>query len=618
MSSSGPETQPDYSTWSTGSLIARISELERQLHSRTTQYNAPATGHPPVVSHPSTETKPQPRPTDAADDVVSKGTKRKGDDPPADDITRTKQSTRATKGRDIDPSKYHTRFIALKFAYLGQRYNGLEHANGNVTPLPTVEEVLWKALRKTRLIFPPNPAASDFLEKAGKRSMEPFTIDWEGCEYSKAGRTDRGVSAFGQVIALRVRSSRPKFHKRPKGQESEAAAAESLENNPPDKDWDDVSDELPYVTLLNAVLPEDIRILAWCPHPPPNFNARFSCRERHYKYFFTQPAFTPTPGATGLDKNRQSKPGWPNTEYREGWLDIDAMREAAKHFEGKCDFRNFCTLDHSKQISIFDRMIYRADIELVDPKAHPLGYVGQPGFQPREDCSAPMDVDSSEIACPSTPQVYAFILQGNAFLWHQVRHMMGILFLVGQGLESPSVVPELLDTAKNPGKPGYEMASDAPLVLWDCVYPDLNSESREESLDWIYVGDPRMVKANTNTSRRHSQFGSGGIVDDLWAVWRQRKMDETLAGALLDLVISKGDQRAVQDGKLKDSEIERSNKQRRIYQGGDKPKITSHVPVMQQTRTESVEVRNAKWLAGKQHKGKLKRGKSKESLHQEI
>lgn len=593
-------TQPDYSTWSTNSLVARITELERELHSRTTQYTPSTSGTP---AKPGRETIVPPADTDIDIDTEiapaaeSKGTKRKGD-PPTEDFTRAKQpSSSGSKVRDIDPSQYHTRFIALKFAYLGQRYNGYEHANGNTTPLPTIEEVMWKALRKTRLIFPPNPAAEDFVQRAGPRSMEPFTVDWEGCEYSKAGRTDRGVSAFGQVIGVRVRSSRPKFHKKPKVPGAGDAAPEDLTDTPPDKDWDDVSDELPYVTLLNAVLPEDIRILAWCPNPPPGFDARFSCRERHYKYFFTQPAFTPTPGAVGLNR-------LPNSKYREGWLDIDAMREAAKHFVGRPDFRNFCSLDRSKQITVFERKIYSADIELVDPDAHPLGYVGYPGFQAREGCPSPMKVESSETDCPNTPQVYAFTLCGNAFLWHQVRHMMSILFLVGQGLEPPSIVPELLDTTKNPGKPAYEMASDAPLVLWDCIYSDDKSGSREDSLNWIYVGDPRMVNARTN--KRHGQFGTGGIVDDLWTVWRQRKMDELLAGALLDLVINKGDQKAVEDARYKCAELEKANKRSRIFLGGDSPKVTGHKPVLQEKKSEPVEVRNAKWLAAQQQKGKGK------------
>lgn len=36
-------------------------------------------------------------------------------------------------------------------------------------------------------------------------------------------------------------------------------------------------------------------------------------------------------------------------------------------------------------------------------------------------------------------QLWKIILKGSAFLWHQVRCMVAILFMVGQGIESPDV-----------------------------------------------------------------------------------------------------------------------------------------------------------------------------------
>jgi tRNA pseudouridine(38-40) synthase len=182
--------------------------------------------------------------------------------------------------RNFDPSRYSTRFIALKFAYLGQRYNGFEHHVNNITPLPTIEEVLWRALTKAKL-----------LVHTGTPPEDPDQVNWEGCEYSKCGRTDRGVSAFGQVVGLRVRSSQPLQQC---NGDVDKVASEDVHH------FDPIRDELPYVQILNRLLPSDIRVLAWCPNPPKDFSARFSCRERRYRYFFTQPAFAPTPGAWGL------------------------------------------------------------------------------------------------------------------------------------------------------------------------------------------------------------------------------------------------------------------------------------------------------------------------------
>ena len=596
-----PQGQTDYSTWTPESLISRITELERQLQSRNAEFaTSSKVANECVPSNPALDI-----PAETAKASPKKGA-RKYQPAPADDITHTRAPNRPPKQpRVIDPSKYNTRFIALKFAYLGQRYNGLEHANGNVTPLPTIEEEMWKALRKTRLIFPQSGEADGFEDTKGPRESKPYLINWEGCQYSKAGRTDRGVSAFGQVIGLMVRSARPKRDNVAQADpssdttmqtgEEATALADAAQDN-----WDDIADELPYVSILNRVLPEDIRVLAWCPHPPEGFDARFSCRERHYKYFFTQPAFSPTPGPLGFTSRENNKAGDSRAKYREGWLDIDAMREAAKYFEGVHDFRNFCKLDTSKQIENFERIIYHSDIELLDPRSSPLGYVSQPGFQALEDPAAQQNPASPGAPSLTPSQVYVFNLRGSAFLWHQVRHMVGILFLVGQGLEPPTIVQDLLDITKNPRKPTYEMASDAPLVLWNCVFPDENSGSRADALDWVYAGDSRQVKSQGG--RGDGKYGLGGVVDSLWSVWRQRKIDEILAGTLLDLAVSQGDQGVV-NGEAKGIKDEQQKRSQKVFYGANEPRLGGqYIPVMQKRKTDPVEVQNARWLAAKQRK----------------
>ena len=491
------------------------------------------------------------------------------------------------------------------------------------TPLPTVEEELWKALNKARLVFPtPNPL------------LEPGKPNWEGCEYSKCGRTDKGVSAFGQVIGIRVRSNRPVSRVQtstslkdrvsseeptpdPNPSEVEIAAprldpeATTVENETSTSTstksslseepllFHPVDDEIPYCQILNRLLPPDIRMLAWCPTPSPHFSARFSCKERRYKYFFTQPAFTPTIGVAGLFNGANTSTSRAGRR-REGWLDIEAMREAAQKFIGLHDFRNFCKVDPSKQIENFDRRIFHANIEKLDLQKNPIGYVGKPGFQQYEDPDeAPGGhlLDDFIRPQPSTPAIYAFTLQGSAFLWHQVRHMVAILFLVGQGLENPSIVDNLLDVEKNPCKPQYEMADAAPLVLWDCVFPREGSGSKEDALEWIYVGDytgeeEGIIKAGGR--KGDGKYGMGGVVDDGWKVWRKRKIDEVLAGTLLDVIVGQGNStdEATRDGD-KDSKYSRSQK---VFQGGDGPRLVGkYIPVLEKPRLESVEAINAKY-----------------------
>lgn len=277
----------------------------------------------------------------------------------------SKNSRKQKKPKEFDFSKYDVRYVALKFAYLGWNYNGLA-VQKEPTPLPTVEGTIIEALNKCKLVPSVNPLEFKF---------------------SRCGRTDKGVSAMSQVISLNVRSNLE-----PKEQEDPA---------------NDVK-EIKYVKILNQLLPDDIRISAVCLRPPKEFDARFSCKHRHYRYLFHKDC-----------------------------LSIPKMEEAASLYVGHHDFRNFCKLDGSKQITNFHR-------KMISSKILKLSH-----------------------------DFYCFDLVGSAFLWHQVRCMMAILFLVGQGLEEPQLINKMLDVKLTPQKPIYDMASDIPLILYDCSFDSM-------------------------------------------------------------------------------------------------------------------------------------------------
>ena len=57
-------------------------------------------------------------------------------------------------------------------------------------------------------------------------------------------------------------------------------------------------------------------------------------------------------------------------------------------------------------------------------------------------------------------------ISGKAFLWHQVRCIVAILFRIGAGKEVPDVIRQLLDVNMNPCRPQYTMASEVPLNLF--------------------------------------------------------------------------------------------------------------------------------------------------------
>jgi tRNA pseudouridine38/39 synthase len=565
-----------YQDWSKDRLVERVKELEEQLRKRQQEQNPVAehqTHHTPGKAPPLTPANPG----------------RGG----AGGAAQQKKEKKKKKPSKLDPSKYSTRLVALKLAYLGKRYGGFEYQSG--VAVPTIEEELWKALVKSCLIWPD----------------QPDKVDFGPWEYSKCGRTDRGVSAFGQVIGIRVRSNRPV---------AAAAAAEPVaveKNDDDDGDaemvgaesqgekkvgpdegkpaWDPIADEINYPRVLNRLLPPDIRVLAWAPTLPADFSARFSCWERQYRYFFTQPAFSPMPAC--LDPS--------GTRGKEGWLDIDAMCKAAKLFEGLHDFRNFCKMDGAKQITNFKRRVFEADIVEVDDVGSALPYLEQQDYRP----------DGLEMGKPY-PKVYYFHVRGSAFLWHQIRHMIAVLFLIGQGLEKPSLVTDLLDVDRHPRKPNYTMADEVPLVLWDCIFPggdkaaqDMHDPDVEgdphlqDAIDWVWLGEDKPAHLH----------GPSGMVDQLWEYWRERKMDELLANQLLDSVARKADlSRRLAESGSGSGPAERPSSSQLVYEGGNTAKSSgTYVPVLKKQLQPTPEEVNDKWAQSKGFANAEELGKTK-------
>ena len=153
---------------------------------------------------------------------------------------------------------------------------------------------------------------------------------------------------------------------------------------------------------------------------PEHFDARFSCLYREYKYFFCQ-----------------------------GTMDIDRIKSACRKLIGLHDFRNFCKRDESMtQKSVLNELQQLDDDD-----------EGQQNFMRRifNFSVEPVHINHQN------PQLSVFmcIIRGSAFLWHQVRCMMAILFLIGRGQDDESVIDLLFDVEKlKDQRPNYDIASE--------------------------------------------------------------------------------------------------------------------------------------------------------------
>jgi len=188
---------------------------------------------------------------------------------------------------------------AFLVAYDGSRYFGFVRQPGR----PTVEAELLRAFERRGLY----------------RELKE-------ARYRVAARTDRGVSAIGQVVALDVRRE-------------------------------------PNVWGLNADLPRDIAVLA-AAKVKSDFNPRTQAQSKHYRYICETPS----------------------------GFDLSLASRAARLLEGFHDFKHLCKHERGRST---------------------IGELGH--------------------ASVSGQKILGFDFIARAFLWQQVRRMVGALLTVGTG-----------------------------------------------------------------------------------------------------------------------------------------------------------------------------------------
>jgi tRNA pseudouridine38-40 synthase len=199
---------------------------------------------------------------------------------------------------------------------------------------------------------PHGRTVQDVLEKA---------LDAVACRPVRticAGRTDAGVHALAQVVHFDTDAERP------------------------DTAW---------VRGVNANLPPQVAV-RWAVPVDAEFHARFSARNRSYRYLLLN-----SPVRPAIDHGRV---GWFHSP-----LDIDAMTHAAACLLGEHDFSAF-----------------RA-----------------------AECQAKSPIKTVQHISISREQDFiCFQITANAFLHHMVRNLVGSLVFVGKGRHPASWMAEVL------------------------------------------------------------------------------------------------------------------------------------------------------------------------------
>ena len=158
-------------------------------------------------------------------------------------------------------------------------------------------------------------------------------------------------------------------------------------NTPETNECSLYDDELAYVTILNKLLPPQIRILTWSP-TSPSFDARFDCLFRRYVYIFP----------------------------REG-LDMQKMNEAAQYYVGSKDYRFFCYVDPAKGVKSYERTVLEARVV-------PLSYINFGEQHTDKSSCGVLGTGENLSEYVKNDEFIAFEVKGQAFLWHQVRCMV--------------------------------------------------------------------------------------------------------------------------------------------------------------------------------------------------
>ena len=322
------------------------------------------------------------------------------------------QSIAPTEGADAKPAgdeaedgtaRGKKRKIAAFLAYVGKGYQGFQRNPG----ARTVEDELERAIVAAGGISRDN--AGDFTK-----------VQW-----TRAARTDKGVSAVGQCIALRM-----------------------------------VLDPPGVLERINAALPAGFKIFGY-KRVTGGFNAKTMCDRRRYEYVIPTCAFDP----------RRCLP------RREVEAEAALAAEAAE--QGIEPIKTGETEEEDAKAFVFDEDL-RARVNKI------LGnYCGTHNFHnytvrvDPNDAAAMRYIISFECGEPFVIDGVEFVrttVVGQSFMLHQIRKLIGTMICVVRGYLTEEDQIFALKTKESCVTP---MAPELGLFLCECIYHAYNTRYAE-------------------------------------------------------------------------------------------------------------------------------------------
>jgi tRNA pseudouridine38-40 synthase len=300
--------------------------------------------------------------------------------------------------------------------------------------LPTIEKALRDAIAAAGGIAPAN-VGDDFSK-----------IGW-----SRAARTDRGVSAVGQVVALRL-------------------LCEDEEADP--------------VQAINAALPPAIRILG-CARVTASFDARKACDRRRYEYLLPAWALDPAAGVARNDAKKEAAKA-------AGTDAADGVSPPATQDDGGAGApAGAPPLPAPASPFVFDEAARERVSSILAAFQGTHNFHNFTVRMPGTDPTAKRYIIS--FTCEGTVDIggahwVRLVVVGQSFILHQIRKMVGTALAVARGVAPPGAIPAALRAGTDVTTP---LAPDTGLFLDESVFHTYNrrwGEGRGERLELARFG----------------------------------------------------------------------------------------------------------------------------------